>query len=231
MSTDVRLLSTKTLSAGAQEEATRLGFALTQIDFIHTEKIEPNNWLTSISPTEVYIFTSARAVKAAAEAGINLSKASIAALSGATQQALHDLGLTVLYTADRAKSLTQEIINGHARHVTFFCGDKHRNELPESLMQHGVDVSKIVVYRTELTPHVISETFDGVLFFSPSAVQSFLWKNTISPSTSIFCIGNTTAREFPATVTNTLIISPVPDPCKLLRMAAQHFLLSGHVKE
>ena len=57
-----------------------------------------------------------------------------------------------------------------------------------------IGFKEITVYKTELNIQEFQQEFDGILFFSPSAVKSFTSKNTIGDSTA-FCIGETTAAE------------------------------------
>jgi uroporphyrinogen-III synthase len=45
-----------------------------------------------------------------------------------------------------------------------------------------------------LTPNVLKKKYDGLLFFSPTGIQSFLSKNDITEEVA-FCIGNTTSTE------------------------------------
>ena len=45
-----------------------------------------------------------------------------------------------------------------------------------------------------LNPMKFHQLFDGILFFSPSGVQSFMVENSME-SAMAFCIGETTASE------------------------------------
>ena len=50
------------------------------------------------------------------------------------------------------------------------------------------------VYRTHSNPKAFNRNFDGILFYSPSGIQSYLLENKLGNS-MLFCIGNTTAAE------------------------------------
>lgn len=77
-------------------------------------------------------------------------------------------------TASDASSLADLIIETHhEKLIMFFCGDKRRNDLPDKLRKNGFDVNEIIVYETRFSPEKLNEYFDGVAFFSPSAVESF----------------------------------------------------------
>ena len=91
-------------------------------------------------------------------------------------------------------ALADSIIKTSIKNIVFFSGDQRRDELPEKLKKNHIEVEEIVVYKTIETPEPISKSYNAILFFSPSAVQSFFSKNTINDSTQIFAIGSTTAR-------------------------------------
>lgn len=89
----------------------------------------------------------------------------------------------------------------------FFCGDKRRDEVPALLNQHEIEVHEIEVYRTKLIRHNINKSYDGILFFSPSAVISFFRYNTVYGKTILFAIGNTTANEIKKYSGNMIVTS------------------------
>ena len=72
----------------------------------------------------------------------------------------------------------------------------------------NIQFKEIEVYKTSLNPQRFPQEFEGVLFFSPSAVQSFTAKNQLKETTA-FCIGNTTAAEAQKH-TNNIIIATKP---------------------
>ena len=78
--------------------------------------------------------------------------------------------------------------------MTHVCSDRRRNELSEKLIEGGVHVHNLIAYRTEFTPVAIDQLYDGILFFSPSAVDSFLSVNTLQ-TVPCFCIGLTTGNH------------------------------------
>ena len=65
--------------------------------------------------------------------------------------------------------------------------------------------------------------YDGILFFSPSAVNSFLLKNKISPKTQLFAIGSTTANALQPFTNQPVIIAETPGKENLLHLAINHF--------
>jgi uroporphyrinogen-III synthase len=81
----------------------------------------------------------------------------------------------------------------------------------------------LIVYETIETPQAVSKKYDGILFFSPSAVRSFFAKNTLKEETKIFAIGKTTADEVKSFSNNPMVISEIPDTEKLIGEVIKYF--------
>jgi len=112
-----------------------------------------------------------------------------------TAKQIEDANVTIIENANNAKELANQIITNHPeKSFTFLCGNKRRNELPEALKKHQIKFKEVNVYSTYLNPKEFQQEFDGILFFSPSAVISYYQKNK-SKSEIAFCIGSTTANE------------------------------------
>ena len=111
-----------------------------------------------------------------------------------------------------------------AAEVFFFCGDQRRDELPQTLAGQGIRVNECIVYTTIPTPHRVEESYDGIAFFSPSAVHSFFAVNTALPAaTLLFAIGRTTAGAIRQYTANRTIVSGIPEKEALIRQAIDHF--------
>jgi uroporphyrinogen-III synthase len=92
---------------------------------------------------------------------------------------------------------------------TFFCGNLRRAILPNTLKENGITFNETEVYETNLTSKKITNKVDGILFFSPSAVESYLKLNTIKDETC-FCIGETTAEALQNKKVKNIIIADKP---------------------
>jgi uroporphyrinogen-III synthase len=90
------------------------------------------------------------------------------------------------------------------------------------LTAHNIQVHEIVAYQTILTPHKIHINYDGLIFFSPSAVRSYLSENTILNEQILFAIGDTTAAAIEQTG-NTSVISTSPDKQKMIETIVQYY--------
>lgn len=112
-----------------------------------------------------------------------------------TEKLLKKANITIIEKANSAKELANQIIAKHSeKSFTFLCGNKRRNELPKALEKQQIICNEIEVYVTLLKPKKFQQEFDGILFFSPSAVKSFFQLNQ-NRNEIAFCIGNTTANE------------------------------------
>jgi uroporphyrinogen-III synthase len=191
----LHIVSTRKLNSSRVDELEKSGWTFTQHDFINKiievpadckkESIQKNVVLTSKSGVEAFLKVSNE---------LNLDQAGylIYCISHATQKAAIAAGLRIHASALNASSLADEILKDkNVQAVTHICSDRRRNELSEKLNGGGVRVQELVAYRTELPPVVINQPYDGILFFSPSAVDSFLSANTLK-AVPCFCIGQTT---------------------------------------
>ncbi|MTI88103.1 MAG: uroporphyrinogen-III synthase [Balneolaceae bacterium] len=195
---DPQLFFTTALSAGHTEalKAANIGFHFTpfiSFDFVDAAEWEPllNN------STDAWVFTSKRAIKATQSVINQLEKpAHVFAVGPKTAQKLHKLGLsaTVPHTYNIA-ALSDFISTCNIGHVTHFCGNLRSDVLKKNLTENNIEVQDVEVYRTFHSPQQIKlNDFDGFVFMSPSAVESFFKKNTLTNEHTIFCIGPSTGK-------------------------------------
>lgn len=76
--------------------------------------------------------------------------------------------------------------------VTYFCSNLRLDELPAHLTENNITVHEIEAYKTKYAPVVIDDSVRGVLFFSPSGIESYLRENNTDKVA--YCIGETTAK-------------------------------------
>ena len=123
-------------------------------------------------------------------------------------------------TGDNAAELADQIIeNEEPEEVIFFCGNRRRDELPGKLKKQQIEVNEIVVYQTENTQHKITKAYDGILFFSPSAVESFFTINKLPEHTIVFAIGQTTKETVGKFCKNKIVVSKLPGKDQLVEQA------------
>lgn len=183
------ILSTKKLTSEQKNPLLETGFEFVEHDFISVAPID----FKIPKSIENAIFTSQNAALAIQNSEFRILNC--CCVGEKTKKLLEENGMNVIAFADYGKDLAEIIVEKYAdRKFIFFCGNRRRDEMPSILKENKVSFEEIEVYKTFLTPKKFEQTFDGVLFFSPSGVESFSQKNELKNSTA-FCIGTTTASE------------------------------------
>ncbi|WP_018617272.1 uroporphyrinogen-III synthase [Segetibacter koreensis] len=227
------LLSTRPLDETLVNEALTKHVVIESISFIKTGNIIDRNISEEInelaSKTITAIFTSMNAAEAVIES-LQKSNAlqpqwNIYCIGGATESLIRSyFNLAAIAGNGRnAIELAEAVISNNVKEVVFFCGNQRRDELPEYLRKRNILLKEIVVYETNEIPVKIDKEYNGILFFSPSAVKSFFSVNSIPSDTVLFSIGNTTAEAIRNNSDNKIIISDFPSKEKLVDIAISYF--------
>ncbi len=201
----ISILSTKTLSVAQRQAFLDADIDLLEQDFI---EIENNNFeLKEINNN--LIFSSQNAVLSLLEQKDwqKLTSKSVFCVGEKTKDLLEANGFKVEANMDYASELAEIItLIYNKESYTFFSGNLRKETLPKALKNAGITFNEIQVYQTKLAPFKISkeENFDGILFFSPSAVESYLTNNTITKDVC-FCIGETTASALENKTKNIIV--------------------------
>lgn len=100
----------------------------------------------------------------------------------------------VKHSENNAKALADylvEFIDG--TEVTHFCSDIRMDELSTTLEENHIKVTEVEAYKTILASEKIDSSVEGIMFYSPSTVESYMKSNTADKVA--YCIGETTAVE------------------------------------
>ena len=204
----IRILSTKTLLSNQKQFLLNADFSVIEADFIATQSVDFE--LKNIH--DALLFTSQNAVNAILNhQHLEALKAKDVFCVGLkTKTLLEENGFNVVAYTGYAQDLAEIISLVYSdSSYTFFSGNLRRDTLPDMLKEAGIVFNEIQVYETLLTPQKINSKPDGILFFSPSAVESYLKENTLSDET-VFCIGNTTAAALEDKKIKNIIIANQP---------------------
>lgn len=232
-----KVLSTKKLEPSLVELAKENGIEIIEQEFISIRPIwnrETSDAILNLV-TEKKIatiaLTSANAVDALnsyMHVGdtFYVIKWNIFCLSGKTKQAVLNAKLlekNIIGEARNASELAQRIVETKVSEIIFFCGDKRRDELPNTLKKANIKVHEVVLYETIDTPVKIDEDFDAILFFSPSGVQSFFSGNKLNIKTVCLAIGVTTAVSIATFTKNKIIDAITPTPGMMVNELINYF--------
>lgn len=184
------VLSTKKLSLSRKQLLLNAGIRLVEYNAIQIEFID---FKTDVRAFKNAVITSRNTAKAILRKGLKIENCFC--VGEKTAAFLKENNFNVAEIADYGLNLAQIIIGEYPNeNFTFFCGNERRDELPAILKKNNVNFDEIEVYKTSLNPIQFEREFEGILFFSPSGVKSFISKNKLDKSIA-FCIGSTTASE------------------------------------
>ena len=188
----VTVLSTKKLSLNQKELLLNSGLTFVEYNAISIDFVAFN----TPKQIENAIFTSKNAVKAVYGTKNPTPEIKYCFCVGKkTKALLEENGQKVIKMTQYGSELVKYLIKSHKNDIFyFFCGNKRLETIPKGLKEAAINFSEIETYKTTLNPSRFERQFDGVLFFSPSGVQSFVSENKLEKSIA-FCIGTTTAAE------------------------------------
>tara|TARA_B100001093_G_scaffold88204_1_gene80210 strand:- start:155 stop:823 length:669 start_codon:yes stop_codon:yes gene_type:complete len=185
------ILSTIKLSEAQCELFSNNGIELLQYNFI---KITPLSFELP-SHTGSWIFTSKNAVDAVYSSNEKLKYNKIPhyCVGEKTKSALVKNGQKVIKMSNNSLKLANYLINNHKNEKYVFCrGSIINKDFSNFFYTNKMNLNEIPVYKTELVPKKIDCILDGIMFFSPSAIKSFMKNNKLN-SSECFCIGETTS--------------------------------------
>lgn len=167
------------------------------IPFITFEYLMPAMWLSQVPKhADAWIFTSKKAVRAINPMIKDLIIPNhIFAVGAKTAEKLEELGLEVTIPDEyNAVALAHKMKELELKEVVHFCGNLKAADLSK-LLGDSTNLHPIEVYRTKQTTHKINAgEFDGIVFMSRSAIESFSEQNSIPENMQVFCIGPTTEQ-------------------------------------
>lgn len=101
----------------------------------------------------------------------------------------------VKHSENYAKDLAAYLVDYiDGTEVTHFCSDIRLDELSSTLEKNHIKVNEVEAYKTILDSKKIDPNVEGIMFYSPSTVESYMINNTAEGKIA-YCIGETTATE------------------------------------
>ncbi|TAF93285.1 MAG: uroporphyrinogen-III synthase [Bacteroidetes bacterium] len=224
------VLCTKTLNPRTVEFARQKGIDIVCDDWIAIQPNTSADFYQQMPLLNKYlVFTSSAAAQVYAHYVANSNQIQPAkfvyCLAGDTMQVVGSIrNCKVVGTAKNAGALAQKIIDDNATHaVSFLASNIRREVLPTMLINAGITLQEITAYDTVPTPKNYKGNMEGYMFFSPSAVDSFFYSNTIPQQIPCFCIGTATANTVKALVKNEIQIAPFPSQQAIVETVINYF--------
>ncbi|MUU78986.1 hydroxymethylbilane synthase [Winogradskyella endarachnes] len=161
-------------------------------------KINPNRLNKSIIRNEIenVIITSQNAVEALLTnfSAVELQFKNIYCVGRKTKRIVEKRIGKVKHYEQNAKALAEHMVEYmDGTEATYFCSNLRLDTIPDILEENNIKVNEVEAYETKFDAEKVEGDLDGVMFYSPSTVQSFLKQNKAKGIA--FCIGETTATE------------------------------------
>lgn len=221
MSKQINIVSTKKLQPIQRQLLSDAGISVLEEDFIET-KIK-NFELSKVN--ENLIFTSQNAVLSILQHSKceELKGKNVFSVGMKTKELLTENGFDVVAYTGYASDLAEIIsLIYSSESFTFFSGNLRRDILPNTLKENGITFNEIEVYETNITSKKMTSKQDGILFFSPSGVESYFKLNSIKDETC-FCIGETTAEALENKKVKNIIISEKPSVENVITQVIEYY--------
>lgn len=221
----ISILSTKILSLAQKAILTEARFVVEEYEAIKIELFD-----AEIDPSYTnIIFTSQNTVKAFLQSirkdashSAYISKIKAYCVGEKTRALLEQNGIQVLESTHYGAELAKILVDKYREiFFLFLCGDKRLAEIPSQFQQHNIKFKEQVVYGNSANPQPYTSDFSGILFFSPTGIQSFVMKNQLKDRLS-FCIGTTTAEEAQK-YTQDIVIANKPTVESVLEKVVEYF--------
>jgi len=197
------ILSTKKLKSNQKSFLLNSGFSVIEADFI---KISLLPFQLKKLP-DLLLFTSQNAVESVLnnEKVNDLKNIPAICVGSKTRKLLEENDFKVLETEEYAQQLAPTIQEKYSKeHIAFFAGNIRRNTLPEAMQEKDISFDEYLVYQNDESSVKIEAKTDGIIFYSPSGIKSYLKQNTITDQ-MCFCIGTTTADALKGITENIVI--------------------------
>lgn len=192
---ETQVYSTKFISKDqASSLSSDIGVAMSDFISIKYNRVKPN---VVKNPIKNVIFTSQNGVDSMLYCftASELDFTNIYCVGRKTKRLIEKKIGKVAHFEPSAEKLANYLAeNAKEESFTFFCGNKRRDDLPEILSKNNMEVNEVECYKTQLTSKEIEEKYNGILFYSPSGIESYLIENKAEERIA-FCIGETTASE------------------------------------
>lgn len=190
---DKNVYSTKLLTE-AQRQLTNEAIGIESSNFI---KVSSNRIPSNIlrSEHQNVIITSKNGVEAIVEncPKEELQFKNIYCVGRRTKKLIEQKIGPVTHAERNAKRLAEYLVNAiYGDSVTYFCSNLRLDDLPKTLSENNITVNEVEAYQTRYDAIKIEDSVDGILFYSPSTVESFVSRNRAKGVA--FCIGESTAK-------------------------------------
>ncbi len=224
----IKILSTKKISENFKK-IYKENFKFFSYDFLEISFLEQKNLENIFKNSEnIFIFTSQYAIKSILEnknlkEKILKNKLKAYAIEWKTSDLVKKAWFEILETWKNSLDLVEKINTKNFKliHLTT---ENHLKDMQVFLEKKWIKLKTINVYEKKLSPKKIDFEFEAILFFSPSAIESFFKNNIINENIIVFCIWKITKKYFlEKKLKNKIIITEKHSEEDLLKTMQNYF--------
>ena len=205
-------------------------YVIDVLPFIETRLNEDNAAIKALKDLShskaLVVLTSRRSVEWVVRHVSQVPDWTIACMEGATQSLLQEInwGNLIQYTGNNALELAKKIAADHRINDIYFIGsDRRLAHLPDFLKAQQFNLHELVAYQTLPKKQLMEKDYDGIVFLSPSAVESFFEQHTISPETTLFSMGASSNMAIQRYTGNSIVVSPAVHQSALFETIYHHY--------
>ncbi len=217
-----KVYSTKSLSED-QQKLFNENIGVESSDFVKISLNRLKPFLVR-KPIENVIITSKNAVEALLQnfSAVELQFKNIYCVGRRTKRLVEKRIGPVKHVEKNAEKLARYLVDFiEGAEVTYFCSDIRLDALPTILADNNIKVIEIEAYQTKLDAVKLNDAMEGVMFYSPSTVQSYRQEN--NAEIIAFCIGETTANEAKKHFKD-IRIAKVPTVESVIELVNEHYI-------
>lgn len=113
-----------------------------------------------------------------------------------TAQLIQSNGLKVVHQTNYGQELAEWLVKNHSKNtpLALTVAKKRQATFIHTLEKGRMSFKEYHLYDTILTPIKTNKHYQGLIFYSPSGIESYTSVNPILTDQSLFCIGRTTAQ-------------------------------------
>ena len=127
----------------------------------------------------------------------------------------------VKHTEKNEKELAEYLVGYiEGTEATYFCSDLYEDDISTILSDQNIKVNEVEAYQTKYDAESVKESVEGIIFYSPLTVQSYLKEN--DPNKIAFCINETTAAEAKKKFED-VRIAKLPTVESIIELVNEHF--------
>ena len=176
------------------------------------------------NPIENVIITNKNSVEALLHnfAPVELQFKNIYCVGRRTKRMVEKRIGPVKHTEKNIKTLAEYLVEFmEGTEVTSFCDDKETEQITTILNENNINVNEVKAFETKYDAVKVNDSIEGIMFYSPSSVQSYLRENEADKIA--FCIGETTATEAKNKFED-VRIAKVPNVESIIELINKHYI-------